>query len=220
MEPDVENKDLSKEVAGSGSFEGSFYKRCGKRMVDSSLALLGLVVLSVPMLFIGLGICLVDGFPILFRQRRVGLNGKVFSICKFRTMRNRPEAGTTITVAGDRRVFLLGAFLRRYKLDELPQLLNVFKGEMSFVGPRPDVPGYADKLEGEERIILSIRPGITSEATLAFRNEEELLAGAADPQKYNDEVIYPEKVRLNIQYARTLSFRKDVECIIKTVFGS
>ena len=133
-------------------------------------------------------------------------------------MCSRLELGTTVTIAGDKRITSFGKFLRRYKIDELPQLLNVLWGEMSFVGPRPDVPGYADQLQGEQRIILSLRPGITSPATLAFRNEEELLAAAADPKKYNDEVVYPEKIRLNVEYARTLTFLGDLRCIIKTIF--
>lgn len=195
----------------------SFYTCYGKRFVDFFLAAFGLLILGIPMLCVGFVILLVDGSPVIYKQRRVGKCGSLFSICKFRTMHNRPEVVTTITVSGDNRIFPLGRALRRYKIDELPQLINVLNGEMSFVGPRPDVPGYADQLKGEERIILSIRPGITGPATLAFRNEEKLLALAADPRMYNDEVIYPEKTRLNIEYAKSMTFLGDIRCILKTI---
>jgi len=122
-----------------------------------------------------------------------------------------------VTVAGDRRVTSFGGWLRRFKLDELPQLFNVLKGEMSFVGPRPDVPGYMDKLQGEAAALLQLRPGITGPATLAFRNEEALLAKTADPQAYNDQVIFPEKVRLNLQYLNSMSLARDLGCIIQTL---
>ena len=196
----------------------SFYQRCGKRIADFTLALFGLVLFGIPMLAVGLLIRLVDGAPILFQQQRVGMHGGLFTICKYRTMRNRAQQGTTVTVAGDQRVSRLGRFLRACKIDELPQLINVLKGEMSFVGPRPDVPGYADRLVGQDRLVLEIRPGITGPATLAFRNEEELLAGVPDPIKYNNEVIFPEKVRLNVEYVRTMTFAKDVALVFKTVF--
>jgi lipopolysaccharide/colanic/teichoic acid biosynthesis glycosyltransferase len=196
----------------------SFYQRRGKRIVDFALALFGLVLLGIPMLAVGLLILIFDGAPILFRQDRVGRHGRLFTICKYRTMRNRVQAGTTVTVAGDQRVSPLGRLLRTCKIDELPQLINVLNGEMSFVGPRPDVPGYADRLTGGDRVILAIRPGITGPATLAFRNEEELLAGVPDSIKYNDEVIFPEKVRLNVEYARTMTFAKDVAIILNTIF--
>lgn len=126
---------------------------------------------------------------------------------------------TTVTTAGDARVTPLGRFFRRTKLDELPQLINVFKGDMSFVGPRPDVPGYADTLAGEDRLVLAVRPGITGPATLKYRNEEELLAGAVDPERYNDEVIYPDKVRLNREYVQNWSFWGDLRYIWQTIFG-
>lgn len=197
---------------------GAFYRQRGKRIVDFTLASAGLVLLGVPMLLVGLALVLVDGPPVLFRQQRVGLGGKLFAIYKYRTMREQSQAGTTVTVAGDSRVSPLGKVLRRYKIDELPQLINVLKGDMSFVGPRPDVPGYADQLEGEARAVLLVRPGITGPATLAFRNEEELLARVADPERYNDEVIFPEKVRLNIGYAKAVTLRRDVELVLKTIF--
>jgi lipopolysaccharide/colanic/teichoic acid biosynthesis glycosyltransferase len=197
----------------------SFYARHGKRWFDFSAAGIGLVILLLPLAAIALVILLADGKPVLFRQPRVGRRGKLFRICKFRTMTNRQSSTSTITVSGDARVTALGRWLRRFKLDELPQLFNVLKGEMSFVGPRPDVPGYADRLRGDDARVLELRPGITGPATLAFRNEEELLARAADPQRYNDEVVFPEKVRLNLAYLDAQSFAADVGWILKTIFS-
>jgi len=209
-------EDISKQGRTSGS-QPSLYTSVGKRGFDACFATLGLLVLGVPMLCVAAGILLGDGAPILFRQRRVGRHGRLFVVLKFRTMRNRPDAGTTVTVAGDSRVTRIGALLRRYKLDELPQLINVLKGDMSFVGPRPDVPGFADQLEGEVRKVLSIRPGITGPATLAFRDEEQLLAGVADPIGYNRDVIYPEKIRLNLEYIGKCSLKHDLKCILQTL---
>lgn len=127
--------------------------------------------------------------------------------------------GSSVSVAGESRITPLGAVLRKYKLDELPELWNVLIGDMSFVGPRPDVPGYADLLTGEERRILKLRPGITGPASLKYRNEEELLAQVTDPKEYNDMVIYPDKVRLNLYYLNHYSFIKDIQMIICTIFG-
>lgn len=154
-----------------------------------------------------------------FTQQRVGRHGKRFTVVKLRTMRPTAAPGTTITRAGDPRITTLGRFFRRTKLDELPQLWNVLKGDMSFVGPRPDVPGYADRLEGEARLLLSVRPGITGPATLAYRDEEALLAAQDDPVRHNDEVIYPDKVRINLEYIRNWRFRDDLRYIWHTVVG-
>ena len=129
------------------------------------------------------------------------------------------HSGSTVSVAGEARITPLGATLRKYKLDELPELWNVLIGDMSFVGPRPDVPGYADKLQGEDRIILTLRPGITGPATLKYRNEEELLATVDNPQQYNDEVIYPDKVRINRQYAEHISLVTDIKIILATLLN-
>jgi lipopolysaccharide/colanic/teichoic acid biosynthesis glycosyltransferase len=169
------------------------------------------------MVIIAVSIWITSGSPIIFSQDRVGKNGKLFKVKKFRTMRVRSEVDSSITVAGDRRITPIGQFLRKWKLDELPQLWNVLVGEMSLVGPRPDVPNYADKLQGDERKILQLRPGITGPATLAYRNEEEILTKVSDPVQYNDEVIYPDKVRINLEYMKECSFRKDLYYIIKTV---
>ena len=153
-----------------------------------------------------------------FSQRRVGRNGRVFRVIKIRTMRVGTGLGTTVTTGHDPRITPLGRFFRRAKIDELPQLINVLLGQMSFVGPRPDVPGYADALEGEDRVILTIRPGITGPATLKYRDEETLLAGVDDPERYNREVIFPDKVRINREYVQQWSLRKDLGYIWRTVF--
>ncbi|WP_286239878.1 sugar transferase [Neptuniibacter halophilus] len=153
-----------------------------------------------------------------FIQRRVGRNGRIFKVIKIKTMRPIDSFNTTVTRRGDPRITSLGAFLRRTKIDELPQLFNVFIGEMSFVGPRPDVPGFADKLSGDEQVMLSIRPGITGPATLKYRNEEELLAEQDDPDAYNAEVIWPDKVKINIEYIRKWSLSRDFQYILQTVF--
>ena len=154
-----------------------------------------------------------------FTQERVGRYGRRFSVVKLRTMRVDPAMSTTVTTASDARITPVGRLLRRAKLDELPQLINVLKGDMSFVGPRPDVPGFADTLEGEDRIILTVRPGITGPATLKYRDEEALLAGADDPEAYNRDVIYPDKVRINREYVENWSFRRDLRYIWRTVAG-
>ena len=137
---------------------------------------------------------------------------------KFRSM-SVSHGGSSVSVAGESRITPLGAKLRKYKLDELPELWNVLVGDMSFVGPRPDVPGYADKLVGEDRVILKLRPGITGPASLKYRNEEELLAGVDDPQTYNDTVIFPDKVRINKEYYYNWSFRKDIRYVFQTIFS-
>lgn len=129
------------------------------------------------------------------------------------------HSGSTVSVAGENRITPLGAVLRKYKLDELPELWNVLIGDMSLVGPRPDVPGYADNLRGEERLILNLKPGITGPASLKYRNEEEILATVDNPIEYNDKVIFPDKVRINLYYYRNYSFIKDIQMIFCTILG-
>lgn len=154
-----------------------------------------------------------------FVQQRVGRHGRLFKVIKIRTMRPSVGYTTTVTTEKDPRITPLGRFFRRTKIDELPQLFNVFLGQMSFVGPRPDVPGFADRLEGSERAMLDLRPGITGPATLAYRDEEVLLASQSDPERYNHEVIWPDKVQLNLGYIRNWSLAADLRYIWKTVVG-
>lgn len=183
------------------------------------MAFIGLVVLS-PILFVVwilIRIKMPDG-PAVFTQKRVGKGGRLFTMYKFRSM-SAHHSGSTVSVAGESRITPLGAKLRRYKLDELPELWNVFIGDMSFVGPRPDVPGYADKLEGDDRRVLQLRPGITGPASLKYRDEEVLLAAQANPQEFNDKVIYPDKVRINLYYLDHYSFVADIKMIFATVLG-
>jgi lipopolysaccharide/colanic/teichoic acid biosynthesis glycosyltransferase len=152
-----------------------------------------------------------------FIQQRVGRYGRLFSVIKLRTMRPSNSVRTTITTDSDIRITAVGRILRKLKIDELPQLINVMLGDMSLVGPRPDVPSYADLLDGDDRIILSIRPGITGPATLKYRNEEALLAGVIDPEAYNRQVIWPDKVRINKNYVETWSLQKDIYYIMQTL---
>lgn len=154
-----------------------------------------------------------------FTQERVGRGGRIFRVIKIRTMREVHGMNTTVTTGRDQRITWLGRFWRRTKIDELPQLINILKGEMSFVGPRPDVPGYADRLKGDDRIILRVRPGITGPATLKYRDEEALLAKQDYPERYNNEILWPDKVRLNRKYVENWSFLGDLRYIWHTVTG-
>ncbi len=188
-----------------------------KWIFDRSVALIGLLFLWPVLIVVAILIKIkMPGGPAIFKQKRVGLHGNLFTMYKFRSM-TVSHGGSSVSVAGESRITPLGAKLRKYKLDELPELWNVLIGDMSFVGPRPDVPGYADKLVGEDRLVLELRPGITGPATLKYRNEEELLAHVEDPQKYNDEVIYPDKVRINLDYYRNHSLMGDLKLILETV---
>lgn len=190
-----------------------------KFLFDRICSFAGLLMLLPVMVVVALLIRFkMPGGPVIFKQKRVGKNGNLFTMYKFRSMKPNSD-GNSVSVAGENRITPLGAVLRRYKLDELPELWNVLKGDMSFVGPRPDVPGYADKLEGETREILKLRPGITGPASMKYRNEEEMLAKVDDPKKYNDEVIYPDKIRINLYYLKHYSFLDDIKMIVCTVFG-
>jgi lipopolysaccharide/colanic/teichoic acid biosynthesis glycosyltransferase len=190
-----------------------------KRGFDLTFSALGLVLTGW---LIGLAYILASidtGKSGFFIQERVGREGRRFNVIKIRTMRDAVEISTNVTTARDPRITRLGRFFRRTKIDELPQLINVLLGQMSFVGPRPDVPGFADQLTGADRLILTVRPGITGPATLRFRDEEKLLARQPDPEAYNREVIYPEKVRLNREYVEHYSFARDLQYIIQTILG-
>jgi lipopolysaccharide/colanic/teichoic acid biosynthesis glycosyltransferase len=189
-----------------------------KRAFDLVFAALGLLVVWWLILLAWIVASIDTRSNGFFVQKRVGRNGKIFWVVKIKTMRPVAEIDTTVTRRGDPRITPLGAFFRRTKIDELPQLWNVLFGDMSFVGPRPDVPGFADKLQGEERTMLSIRPGITGPATLKYRNEEELLAAQDDPEAYNRDVIWPDKVRTNLEYIQEWSLWNDCCYIFRTIF--
>lgn len=190
-----------------------------KYLFDKVGSLFGLLIASPLLLIVAILIKIkMPGGPVIFQQKRVGKGGQLFTIYKFRTM-TMDHHQSSISVAGEKRITPFGEKLRRYKIDELPELWNILKGEMSFVGPRPDVPGYADCLQGDDRRILSLRPGITGPASLKYRDEEYLLAQQANPQEYNDKVIFPDKVRLNLYYLDHYSFIDDIRILIATVLG-
>ena len=189
-----------------------------KRLFDFLASLFGLIFLSPLLLIVALMIKLSSKGPVLFRQKRVGRNGLIFTLVKFRSMTVVQQSKSTVSVKGDMRITPVGAFLRRFKLDELPELWNVLVGEMSLVGPRPDVPGFADLLEGEDRLVLKLRPGITGPASLKYANEEEMLARVAHPEQYNKEVIFPDKVRINLDYYHRQNIWLDLRIIFATIF--
>ena len=211
-----------------------------KWLFDRVVSLLGLLILWPVLLIVAVLVKIkMPGGPVFFVQKRVGKDGKLFNCHKFRTMTVKHN-GSTVSVAGDSRITPFGAKLRHYKIDELPGLWDVLIGNMSFVGPRPDVPGYADQLQGDDRRVLNLRPGITGPATLKYRLEDEMLAdvrrlmseGRCLPQDvidkmtdlevavwYNDHMIYPDKVRLNLYYLDHYSFVKDFQMILCTVLG-
>jgi lipopolysaccharide/colanic/teichoic acid biosynthesis glycosyltransferase len=195
-------------------------QRFMKRGFDILFSLLGLAMLWWLILLLIVAATYDTRQFGLFSQTRIGRHGRHFSLLKIRTMRHIPDVSTVVTTARDPRITAFGALLRRFKLDELPQLLNVLIGDMSIVGPRPDVPGFADRLEGDDRLILTIRPGITGPATLHYRNEEELLAAQSDPESYNRDVIYPTKVRLTREYIENYSLFLDIRCMIRTLTGA
>ena len=197
----------------------TFRQRFVKRTFDLILSTVLLTLFGWMILLAWLAASIDTGSNGMFQQIRIGRWGRPFTIYKIKTMRPIKGFTTTVTAAHDRRITSLGKWLRRLKIDELPQLLNVLIGDMSFVGPRPDVPGFADHLEGEDQIILSLRPGITGPATLAFRNEEELLARVPDPETYNRNVIYPVKVAANLCYLYNYRFSLDLACILETALG-
>lgn len=196
----------------------SLWQRFAKRSLDFCVSLVGLLCTFWLILLAWALASLDTGENGMFTQVRVGKDSKTFRVFKIRTMRTE-HGGTTVTTNRDPRITRIGRVFRETKIDELPQLINVLIGHMSLVGPRPDVPGYADRLVGDDRVILTIRPGVTGPATLKFRNEEVLLAAQDNPQRYNDEVLYPEKVRINREYIANYSFSKDLKYIIQTIIG-
>ena len=190
-----------------------------KRLFDIIIAFLGLLASWWLILIAWLVATVETKSNGLFIQKRVGQDGKLFKVYKIKTMKKVSGIETTITSSNDVRITKSGKFFRDTKIDELPQLWNVFIGDMSFVGPRPDVEGYADKLEGDDRLLLSIRPGITGPASLKYKNEEELLSKQTNPKEYNDSVIWPDKIKINLEYIQNWSLLKDIQYIIKTVTG-
>ena len=178
-----------------------------KNIFDRTLALV-LMVFFLPFFFVIYLIVSIDTQSSgVFVQKRVGQYGKLFNIYKFKTLH-------PVT----RNISKLGKFLRKSKIDELPQLFNILKGEMSFVGPRPDIEGYYDKLEGDDRRVLQLKPGLTSEASLKYRNEEQFLAQQENPLQYNDEVLFPDKVRMNLEYFEKMSLKEDINIVFRTIF--
>ncbi len=195
----------------------SVFDRFLKRSFDFFLSAFGLLLtggIILPAFLASSFDTRKNGF---FTQVRVGKDGKTFKVIKIRTMRDITDINTTVTTIKDPRITPLGRFFRKTKIDELPQLINVLLGHMSFVGPRPDVPGFADNLAGGDRMVLSVRPGITGPATLKYRDEERILAAQKDPEKYNIEVIFRDKVKINLEYIKNYSFWKDIKYILETL---
>ena len=189
-----------------------------KRIFDLLFAFFGIIFFSPIFLMIIFLIKLDSKGSVFFSQSRIGLKGEVFDIIKFRTMNINQNSNSTITLKDDSRITRIGKYLRKYKLDELPELFNILIGEMSFVGPRPDVTGYADKLVGLDKNILKLKPGITSRASLKYANEEFLLTQVDDPISYNNNIIYPDKVRMNLNYYNNHNLWVDIKVIFATIY--
>lgn len=189
-----------------------------KRLLDIVCAFGGLLIVAPLLAVVTLAVLLDDGWPVLFRQERVGRNGTRFEILKFRSMRAQPHgAGPLLTAAGDSRLTRVGRVIRRWKLDELPQLLNVLRGEMTLVGPRPEVPRYVAHYSDAQRAVLALTPGITDPASLAFLDEERKLAAARDPERFYLDHAMPAKIALNLDYARAATCWSDLGVVIRTV---
>ena len=189
-----------------------------KRLFDLFFSFIGLLIFLVPIIILIILSTISTRKIGLYRQIRIGLAGEPFVLYKIRSMKSGNPLNR-ITLSNDPRITRFGRIIRTYNLDELPQLWNVFIGDMSFVGPRPDVPGYADKLIGKDSVVLSVRPGITGPATLKYRNEEEILSKEIDPLSYNDQIIWKDKIEINKQYIKKWSLREDVNYILKTIFS-
>jgi lipopolysaccharide/colanic/teichoic acid biosynthesis glycosyltransferase len=188
-----------------------------KRVFDIAASLLAMLVLFPLVLLTSIGILLTMPGPVLFRQKRIGYKGQVFTIYKFRSMRVN-KLKVSITLSSDNRITTFGRFMRHTKLDELPQLWNILIGDMSVVGPRPDVPGYSDQLIGEDQLIWTVRPGLSGLDSVTYPDEESILDQQENPQKYYDEVLWPEKVKINVWYVKHRTFLLDMKIIFKTLF--
>ena len=190
-----------------------------KRLFDIIFSFVGIVFLFPVFIIVSILIKIDSSGPVFFIQERVGLNGKIFKIIKFRSMKTNHNNSLTVTLENDKRITRIGKKIRKYKIDEIPELINVFIGDMSLVGPRPDVPGYADLLKGESRNILKLRPGITSRASIKYANEEMILLNEDDPIAYNNNIIFPDKVKLNLNYFYNNNIWIDIKIIFATLFA-
>lgn len=223
----VRTKDESEVTAAKSRVDVStpidvdqtnMYQRYGKRLIDASFSLVALVVLCPLFAVVGIIIKCTSRGSILYRQDRVGRGGRIFKIAKFRSMVvGADKKGLGITISGDARVTRFGAFLRKSKIDEFPQLWNVLKGEMSLVGPRPELPQYVSGYTPEQRLVFHVRPGITDPASIRYRHEEAVLATSESPDKFYRDVILPDKLAINIQYIRDISVSSDIKCVIQTM---
>jgi len=188
-----------------------------KRIFDIIISVFAIIILSPLFLLISIVIKLTSKGPIFFIQDRIGLKGSIFKIIKFRTMINDHNSLNVVSIKNDSRITVVGKILRKYKLDEIPELINVLFGSMSLVGPRPDVPGYVDLLKGENRKILTLKPGITGPASLKYFNEEEILSSKKNPKDYNDKIIFPDKVKINLDYYYKNNIWIDIKIIFATI---
>lgn len=192
-------------------------QRIYKRVFDFTITVLIIPILIIPLILLVILATLDTGQFGLFAQTRIGENGRPFKLLKVRTLKGSQHESVEAIMNSKTQ---LGGWMRRSKLDELPQVFNILVGQMSWVGPRPDIPGYADRLEGEDRIMLTVKPGLTGPATLKYKHEEALLMKQDDPDLYNDTVLWPDKVRINMEYVRSWSLRKDIGFIWASIFGS
>lgn len=211
---------LLRDSGQQAVFAKGFYATYGKRALDILAATAGLILLSPVFGLVACCIKLTSRGPVLFRQVRIGKDGRPFRILKFRSMMQSSIGDLKITVAGDSRVTRVGKFLRRHKVDELPQLWNVIRGQMSLVGPRPEVPVYIEEYTREQRMVLSVRPGITDSASLAYRHEEEILANQGSPEQFYRTQILPDKLARNKAYLEEITLRNDIRVIVKTISSS
>ena len=190
-----------------------------KRLFDIILSFVGIIILIPVFIIVSILIKIDSPGPIFFLQERVGLNGKLFKIIKFRSMKINHNNSLKVTIGNDKRITSIGKKIRKYKIDEIPELINVFIGDMSLVGPRPDVPGYADLLVGENRNILKLRPGITSRASIKYAKEEIILLNEDDPIVYNNNIIFPDKVKMNLNYYYNNNIWIDIKIIFATLLA-
>lgn len=221
----IEQEKDSKSICCAGiqleKLPQGFYVKHGKRVLDCISAATGLFVLLPLFTLVAVCIKLSSRGPVFYRQMRVGKDGHPFDIVKFRSMNSvSSEMSPGITVSGDKRITRVGRFLRRYKMDELPQLWNVLRGDMSLVGPRPELPKYVETYPPEQRLVLCVRPGITDPASLLYRHEEEILSRCEDPERVYRMEILPDKLAQNLGYIRNISFRTDLRIILATVSRS